>query len=235
MPNEPVIHTLLGATNLYSGNLDVYAFEENDDLNKVNLMMASSAIPGLFPPIKYNGNLYADGGTLSNELLQVEHNKRQFCTSLLKDAEHRAAPKQQLHDVFIVLPPEEEPEYMKVFIKIAQKLIIEKQMNSEDIIEILCTDKNFVEWLIQKAKEIVNYVVKKVSGGKYSPFEDDVLLGSVDLKSHAEDVIKTAKKEEMHERHDDEARSSSTAGGWTEHVAAGAVGGGHGHGLGLDE
>jgi hypothetical protein len=31
MPNEPVIHTLLGATNLYSGNLDVYAFEENDD------------------------------------------------------------------------------------------------------------------------------------------------------------------------------------------------------------
>jgi len=78
MPNEPVIHTLLGATNLYSGNLDVYAFEENDDLNKVNLMMASSAIPGLFPPIKYNGNLYADGGTLSNELLQVEHNKSQY-------------------------------------------------------------------------------------------------------------------------------------------------------------
>jgi predicted patatin/cPLA2 family phospholipase len=78
MPNEPVIHTLLGATNLYSGNLDVYAFEDNDNLNKVNLMMASSAIPGLFPPVKYNGNLYADGGTLSNELLQVEHNKNQY-------------------------------------------------------------------------------------------------------------------------------------------------------------
>jgi predicted patatin/cPLA2 family phospholipase len=78
MPNEPVIHTLLGATNLYSGNLDVYAFEDNSNLNKVNLMMASSAIPGLFPPIKYNGKLYADGGTLSNELLQVEHNKSQY-------------------------------------------------------------------------------------------------------------------------------------------------------------
>jgi predicted patatin/cPLA2 family phospholipase len=72
MPNKPVIHTLIGATNLYSGNLDVYSFEENDDLNKVFLLMSSSAIPGLFPPIRYKGNLYADGGTLSNELLQVE-------------------------------------------------------------------------------------------------------------------------------------------------------------------
>jgi NTE family protein len=73
MPNEPVIHTLIGATNLYSGNLDVYSFEDNDDLNKVYLLMSSSAIPGLFPPIRYNGNQYADGGTLSNELLQVEN------------------------------------------------------------------------------------------------------------------------------------------------------------------
>ena len=73
MPNEPVVHTLIGATNLYSGNLDVYSFEDNDDLNKVYLLMSSSAIPGLFPPIRYNGNQYADGGTLSNELLQVEN------------------------------------------------------------------------------------------------------------------------------------------------------------------
>jgi NTE family protein len=76
MPNEPVVHTLIGATNLYSGNLDVYTFEDNDDLNKVYLLMSSSAIPGLFPPIRYNGNQYADGGTLSNELLQVENNNQ---------------------------------------------------------------------------------------------------------------------------------------------------------------
>jgi predicted patatin/cPLA2 family phospholipase len=76
MPNEPIIHTLIGATNLYSGNLDIYSFEDNDDLNKVYLLMSSSAIPGLFPPIRYNGNQYADGGTLSNELLQVENNNQ---------------------------------------------------------------------------------------------------------------------------------------------------------------
>lgn len=78
MPNKPMIHTLIGTTNLYSGNLDVYSFEDNDDENKVHLLMSSSAIPGLFPPIKYNGNLYADGGTLSNELLQVEHKNNEY-------------------------------------------------------------------------------------------------------------------------------------------------------------
>jgi predicted patatin/cPLA2 family phospholipase len=72
MPREPVVHTLIGATNLYSGSLDVYTFEDNDDANKVQLLMSSSAIPGIFPPVKYNGQLYADGGTLSNELLMVK-------------------------------------------------------------------------------------------------------------------------------------------------------------------
>jgi NTE family protein len=72
MRGQPVIHTLIGATNLYSGNLDIFTFEDNDDVNKVLLLMSSSAIPGIFPPINYNGQLYADGGTLSNELLQVK-------------------------------------------------------------------------------------------------------------------------------------------------------------------
>jgi NTE family protein len=74
MREQPVIHTLIGAVNLYSGSLDVYTFEDNDDTNKVLLLMSSSAIPCLFPPIEYKGQLYADGGTLSNELLQAEHN-----------------------------------------------------------------------------------------------------------------------------------------------------------------
>jgi NTE family protein len=76
MPGKPKIHTVIGATNLYSGNLDIYNFEDNDDLNKVLLLMSSSAIPGLFPPIEYNNQLYADGGTLSNELLRIGDNNQ---------------------------------------------------------------------------------------------------------------------------------------------------------------
>lgn len=71
MPNQPVVHTLIGAVNLYSGNLDIFEYESSADC--VAVLMASSAIPGAFPPITYLGAQYADGGTLSNELLQVEH------------------------------------------------------------------------------------------------------------------------------------------------------------------
>jgi predicted patatin/cPLA2 family phospholipase len=78
MPNDPVVNTLIGATNMYSGNLDVFSFQDNDDANKVLLLMSSSAIPGVFPPIKYNNQLYADGGTLSNELLQVKGNTGKY-------------------------------------------------------------------------------------------------------------------------------------------------------------
>ena len=73
MPTLPAIHTLIGATNLYSGKLDIYSFEDQSDDDKVQLMMSSSAIPGMFPPIKFKDQLYADGGTLSNELIDVEH------------------------------------------------------------------------------------------------------------------------------------------------------------------
>ena len=73
MPNQPLVHTLIGATNLYSGKLDIYSFEDQDETNKVLLMMSSCAIPGIFPPIQFNNQLYADGGTLSNELIEVEH------------------------------------------------------------------------------------------------------------------------------------------------------------------
>ncbi len=70
---EPEILTLVGATNLYSGSLDIYEFDYSiTDDEKVELLMASSAIPVMFPPISYNGQLYADGGVISNELLLVD-------------------------------------------------------------------------------------------------------------------------------------------------------------------
>ena len=48
MPKNPSIHTLIGATNLYSGKLDIYTFEDQDDINKVLLLMSSSAIQVFF-------------------------------------------------------------------------------------------------------------------------------------------------------------------------------------------
>lgn len=73
MGKEPVIETYIGATNLYTGSLDIYKFNDNDDIDKVLLLMSTSAIPVVFPPITYKNYMYADGGTLSNELLDIFH------------------------------------------------------------------------------------------------------------------------------------------------------------------
>lgn len=74
MPNEPVVNTFIGTVNLYTGNLDTYTYDSNLDVDgKVRLLMSTSAIPIVFPPIQFNNYLYADGGTLSNNLLNVVH------------------------------------------------------------------------------------------------------------------------------------------------------------------
>lgn len=75
MPNKSIVRTLIGATNMYTGKLDIYNFQEEDDINKVLLLMSSCAIPGIFPPIKFKNKLYADGGTLTNELIELEHDQ----------------------------------------------------------------------------------------------------------------------------------------------------------------
>jgi len=102
MPNEPVIHTLIGATNMYSGKLDIYNFEDQDDINKVLLLMSSSAIPGMFPPIEFKNQLYADGGTLSNELIQVEHDNNYLNITFItpyEDYEYNNTPITSLKDM----------------------------------------------------------------------------------------------------------------------------------------
>lgn len=72
--NEPVIETLIGAVNLYTGNLDTYKYDSTlNTENKIKLLMSTSAIPVVFPPIQFKGYMYADGGTLSNELLDIVH------------------------------------------------------------------------------------------------------------------------------------------------------------------
>lgn len=74
MKSEPVINTLIGTVNLYTGNLDIYKYNDNRSVeDKVLLLMCTSAIPIVFPPVKYKNYLYVDGGTLSNELLDIVH------------------------------------------------------------------------------------------------------------------------------------------------------------------
>lgn len=65
--------TLVGSTNLNTGNLDIFRFDKSTKPEQLNILMATSAIPFLFPPEKIvvDGitNVYVDGGAISNEII----------------------------------------------------------------------------------------------------------------------------------------------------------------------
>jgi predicted patatin/cPLA2 family phospholipase len=92
----------MGATNLYTGQLDVYRFEDLTDEDKVLLMMSSCAIPGLFPPIQFKNQLYMDGGIISNELIEVEHDANYLNITFItpfEDFDYGDSPIGSLKDV----------------------------------------------------------------------------------------------------------------------------------------
>jgi len=71
LPNDTSVAALIGTTNLHTGILDIYDMTELSKSDRVSIMMATSAIPVLFPPVVFREHYYADGGILSNELLNI--------------------------------------------------------------------------------------------------------------------------------------------------------------------
>ena len=72
--NTQIIHpTLIGATNLNTGVLDIFRFDTLSKSEQLQILMATSAIPFLFPPEKIINsgitNVYVDGGVISNEII----------------------------------------------------------------------------------------------------------------------------------------------------------------------
>jgi hypothetical protein len=62
--------TLIGSSNLQTGLLDVFDYNDLADISeKVQVLMATSAIPFVFPPVRMGDDLYVDGGLISNEII----------------------------------------------------------------------------------------------------------------------------------------------------------------------
>lgn len=83
---------LITATNILNGNLEVF-----DTGELIKPVLASAAIPGIFPPVKIKNSYYVDGGTLNNfpvELLKYKCDKiigvyvNSFETISIKDLKH---------------------------------------------------------------------------------------------------------------------------------------------------
>lgn len=67
---SPAPITLVGSTNLNHQTLDVFQYNLADVAEKIQLLLATSAIPFVFPPQTMNDELYVDGGVISNEMIQ---------------------------------------------------------------------------------------------------------------------------------------------------------------------
>jgi predicted patatin/cPLA2 family phospholipase len=67
---SPAPITLIGSTNVNRQTLDVFQYSLADSDEKIQLLMATSAIPFVFPPQTMNGDLYVDGGVIANEMIQ---------------------------------------------------------------------------------------------------------------------------------------------------------------------
>lgn len=66
----PAPITLIGSTNLNLQTLDVFQYSQATASEKIQLLLATSAIPFVFPPRTMNNFLYVDGGVISNEMIQ---------------------------------------------------------------------------------------------------------------------------------------------------------------------
>lgn len=61
---------MIGSTNTNTSDLDVFIFHYNATVSrKIDILMATSAIPMAFPPRVIEDMIYVDGGVISNELL----------------------------------------------------------------------------------------------------------------------------------------------------------------------
>lgn len=67
--NTPRPKVLIGGTNVNTQHLDVVDFLGLTEENKVDMLMASTSIPIVFPPRRVNGSLYVDGGMIADEMI----------------------------------------------------------------------------------------------------------------------------------------------------------------------
>jgi predicted patatin/cPLA2 family phospholipase len=63
------VPTLIGSTNLNQGVLQIFQFEKQTKRRQIDIMMATSAIPLVFPPQIIDDNYYVDGGVIANEIV----------------------------------------------------------------------------------------------------------------------------------------------------------------------
>ena len=63
------VKSLIGASNINTQTLDIFQYNTLPIEDKIKVLLATSAIPLVFPPIQYNNTYYVDGSAISNQII----------------------------------------------------------------------------------------------------------------------------------------------------------------------
>jgi predicted acylesterase/phospholipase RssA len=147
-------HTLIGATNVFTGKLEIFPYHILSLEEKIDVLMATSAIPFVFPPRIINGTPYVDGGTLENEIIvPFSENCKEYNIFLIHS-----------HDRF------KEIDNISNFFQYTKRIfdIVSNNFNEEiDKIKFLCDDhKVNITYCFPDTSLLDNYSILDFDKGK---------------------------------------------------------------------
>jgi len=146
-----------------------YMSHENEpDISIFKLVCMSTSIPLIFPPVKYNGNYYADGGIIDNLPIKVLKKDSWGITSISREYTKEKYTflsyiMKILYIVYSTLQDKLNEEYINV-IRIDTKHISVTSFN-------LTYDEK--KMLIEKGRESVNTNKEKILKSLQNPLQDE--------------------------------------------------------------
>jgi predicted acylesterase/phospholipase RssA len=150
------VPTLIGSTNLNEGVLQIFQFEKQTKRRQIDIMMATSAIPLVFPPQIIDGNYYVDGGVIANEIvngidayLECDHYNITFIA-----ASERLQPVAEIADL---------NEYVR---RIAKVVLTDYNNELAEITANPCKSRGVIHYCYPDGAELADYSSLDFSYGK---------------------------------------------------------------------
>lgn len=88
---------------LTTRDVEYISYEKYPDLNILTLIKMTSAIPLLFSPVKYNGNLYVDGGIIDNFPICLFENQLENVIGINLVSEYNTKEIKNIVDYFLLI------------------------------------------------------------------------------------------------------------------------------------
>lgn len=150
------VPTLIGSTNLNDGVLQIFQFEKQSKSRQLDIMMATSAIPLVFPPRIIDDKYYVDGGAIANEIvngIEAYLDCDQYNITFISASE-RLQPVLEIADL---------NDYVR---RIAKVMLTDYNNELAEISENPCKSRGTIHYCYPDGAELADYSSLDFSFGK---------------------------------------------------------------------